>query len=319
MKTDTKQYINPNDKLKNDIEALGYRQLLLEDEALFDKYYSMLDGHYSSNLCFLNLYCWEDTLPTYFKEYEGFLVDICYDFMSGEIFVYPFMGKYTNEGIAKVFEMVRSDMEYLGVPYIIRDVSSWMRPYYEATGAEIEVIDLRQEMDYIFTPESFWAGMNTQDDRYRYKYFKRKNNYETVEITPDMVDEVTELMERVWCVKLGDCEECAYGCLKDVVVKLVKAFDKLNIQGILVRVDGVAQGISIVSEKYKMGVYQYKNAENKIKGINEYLLRECFERYMSGAEIINYTEDLGHENLRRYKEHMAPEFSLYSKLFLKVK
>ena len=65
-----------------------------------------------------------------------------------------------------------------------------------------------------------------------------------------------------------------------------------------------------------LGVYQYKNAVNRIKGINEYLLRESFERYLQSADTINYTEDMGVEILRYNKEYMAPAHTLLSKLTL---
>ena len=55
-----------------------------------------------------------------------------------------------------------------------------------------------------------------------------------------------------------------------------------------------------------MGVYLSKRTDNRIKGINEYLLRECFTRFLSGAEEINYTEDMGNEGLRAYKSKLAP-------------
>ena len=75
-------------------------------------------------------------------------------------------------------------------------------------------------------------------------------------------------------------------------------------------------GLCIVSCRNGLGVYQYKNAVNRMKGINEYLLRESFERYLQSADTINYTEDMGVENLRYYKEHMAPAHTLLSKLTL---
>ena len=50
----------------------------------------------------------------------------------------------------------------------------------------------------------------------------------------------------------------------------------------------------------------FKHTDNHLKGINEYLLRECFTRFLSGAEEINYTADIGDEGLRAYKSKLAP-------------
>ncbi|MCR4845647.1 MAG: phosphatidylglycerol lysyltransferase domain-containing protein [Eubacterium sp.] len=319
MRKDSKIYIPPEDNLIDNILKLGYRKLKLEDEKLFDSYFSQLDGYYSSSLCFVNMYSWEDTFPTFYTEYEGFIVGMNYDYIDSTVYIFPFFGKYNEEGVIKAFNKVCEDMKSLGRPVIIFDVSDWMLPYYEATGAEMDVIYHRSEMDYVFTREMFFEGLNKQDDRYRYNYFKRKFNYETVEVTPEMSSEVLELMEDVWCNRVESCEECAYGCLKHITNKQICVSDKLDVHGILVRVDGIAEGVSLVTNKNGMGVYQYKNANNSLKGINEYLLRECFERYMDGAEYINYTEDLGLATLRRYKMHMAPEYILKPKYLLKVK
>ena len=125
-------------------------------------------------------------------------------------------------------------------------------------------------------------------------------------------------MEREWCGE-KTCEECHCGCLLRVIDNLVPVFDKIRINGILVRVEGKMAGLCIVSCRNGLGVYQYKNAVNRIKGINEYLLRESFERYLQSADTINYTEDMGVENLRYYKEHMAPAHTLLSKTYINRK
>jgi hypothetical protein len=190
-----------------------------------------------------------------------------------------------------------------------------MLPYYEAGDIHFDIEDNRDYMDYTFTPEEFLAGMDKQDDRYRYNYFKRKFEYETEEITPLHREECRVFMEEEWCGNKS-CEECHCGCLLRVIDNLIAVFDKIRINGIIVRVDGKIVGLSIVSCHNGLGVYQYKNAVNRIKGLNEYLLKESFERYLKSARTINYTEDMGVESLRYYKEHMAPTYTLLSKLTL---
>ena len=77
----------------------------------------------------------------------------------------------------------------------------------------------------------------------------------------------------------------------EVTDKVVSSFDKINAYGILVRVDGKIAGFCIVTKKMGQAVYQFKHAINRIKGINEYMLRECYERYLQGVDFINYTEE----------------------------
>lgn len=317
MKTDNKEYINIPEDLLEKISDRGYQKVKPEDEEVFDKFYDAMNDHWSSSTCFLNLYAWHDTFPTYYKIFEDFIVSVNYDSTGGYIAAIPFIGHYTNEKVCDAMKVLESDFEYFGAKLTIYDVSNWMVPYYESTGIKFHITDNREEMDYIFTPEDFLAGMEAQDDRYRYNYFKRRNEYQVIELSSENADECTEMMERLWC-QYTDCEECHYGCLKSVIEILVRNIETLKAEGILVRVDGQAVGLSIVSVRNGLGVYQYKNADNHIKGLNEFLLRESFDRYMGDVTEINYTEDMGVESLRRYKEHMAPHYSLASKLILEV-
>lgn len=317
MKVDSKQYSRIPEDLLNKIIERGYKKVTPEDQKVFDKYYDEMNNHWSSSTCFVNLYAWHDTFPTYYKIFEDLIIAVNYDSTEGYISAIPFIGHYTEEEIIDAMKVLEADFEYFGEELMIYDVSRWMLPYYEATGIHFKVTDNREEMDYVFTPEDFMAGMDSQDDRYRYRYFMRRNEYEVVELTPELADECEEMMENLWC-EFTDCNMCHYGCLKNVIDIIVKNIDTLNAEGILVRVDGKAVGLSIVSVRNGLGVYQYKNANNHIKGINEFLLRESFDRYMSDVTEINYTEDMGVESLRRYKEHMAPHYSLESKLILEV-
>lgn len=315
MKQDDKKYVKIPQELLIRLRERGYRKVAVTDEALFDSYFDKMNDHWSSSTCFCNMYSWGDTFPTFFKEEDGMILAVNYVLLEGYLTGIPFIGEYTVPRIKDAVASLRDDFRYFGEKFSILDVCPWMYPYYAKSGVNFEVDDDRNYMDYLFTPEQFFAGMNTQDDRYRYRYFKRKNDYEVVEIEPSMADEIRVMMEELWCKDLP-CSVCHYGCLAKVVDNLVRCFDQLKVHGFIVRVDGKAVGLSIASVKRGLGVYQCKNANKRIKGLNEFLLRETFERYMQDVDTINYTEDMGVESLRRYKEHMAPEFSLSSKMII---
>ena len=318
MRIDEKQYFDIPPELLRKLKERGYQKVSVSDEALFDAYYDRMNDHWSSSTCFCNIYSWGDTYPTFFKEAKDMIVAVNYVREQGYLAGIPFIGEYTLPRVREAMDVLREDFRYFGEALSILDVSPWMYPFYAQSGVDFAVEDNRNYMDYTFTPAQFLAGMNAQDDRYRYRYFLRKNNVDAVEIEPSMREEICSLMEEVWCSGL-DCGMCHYGCLKKVIGNLTECFDRLNIHGFLVRVDGRAVGLSIVSVKRGLGVYQYKNADNRLKGLNEFLLQETFDRYMTDVDTINYTEDMGVERLRYYKEHMAPEFSLTSKMILTEK
>lgn len=314
MRQDTKKFFDVPESFSKAVAERGYKEVSWELQKVFDPYYDKMNGHWCANTSFLNLWSWREPIPTYyrFSEDKEFIYILFFQRETGRPISSPCLGYYTKDKLKKVVADIKSDFDYFGYQLRFCDITPWMLPYYTEAGIDFTVEDLREIQDYVFTPEEFRAGLDMPDDRYRYRYFKRKYNYETLEIDPSLTNECIEFMENHWCSSKS-CEECTYGCLKKVIENVVSRFDILRGYGILVRVDGEAAGLCIVTNRNGLGVYQYKNAINKIKGLNEYLLTESFERYMNDVDMINYTEDMGMESLRYYKQHMAPSYSLLSK------
>lgn len=315
---DNKKYYDIPSEISEGLKTLGYRVTVPEDQSLFDPYYDKMNDHWTSSSCFLNFIGWMDSFVVYVKETDDMIVNMIYLRNEGYLIAGPFLGRYDTDRIKKHLKMLREEFRILKTPMVLMDIADWMLPYYQAGDITFEVEDDRDARDYVFTPEEFTAGMDTQDDRYRRRYFERKFDFETIEITSAHAEEIDRFMEEKWCGYVSGCDACHSGCLKKVILNIVENFEKLRVNGILVRVNNEAAGICIVSCRNKLGVYQYKNAVNRIKGINEYLLHECYERYLKDADLINYTEDMGEESLRYYKEHMAPSFSLSPRLTLRA-
>ncbi len=316
MRADTKQYFDMDEALEAKIAERGYRCITPSDQNLFSPYYDAMNSHWCANTSFLTFIGWKAAIRPYFKVEGELILVLTYVRDVEALIACPCIGAYTEEKIRHACEVLHEDFAAFGRPFTLADIVPWMLPYYQDNPYHFAVEDLRSNMDYVFTPEEFVAGMEMQDDRYRYRYFKRKYNYETVELSPEHLEECKAFMNLHWCED-KPCDTCMCGCLADVVANIVADFDKLWAYGILVRVDGEMAGLSIVTCRNGLGVYQYKNAINRIKGINEYLLRESFNRYMTGAHIIDYTEDMGVESLRYYKSHMAPSYSLLSVMTLR--
>ena len=229
----------------------------------------------------------------------------------------PFIGRYSQGGFENAFRVFQSDMESLGVPLKVMFLSEWMLPFYQITGGiSWELEKPRELMEYIYQKADFVKSMDSSDSRYRYRYFVRKFSPETVVLTPDCREECLDCIKSVWC-PYQKCSDC-YACPLDAVSNVIGALDDLRSDGILVRVDGKPVGFCVVSCRNGLGLYMFKHADNHMKGINEYLLRECFTRFLSEADEINYTADIGDEGLRAYKSRLAaytlsPCVTLYQK------
>ncbi len=318
MKKDSKKYIKMPAELREKLYSRGYRQIEVEDEPFFDTFFEKMNGYWSSSTNVCNMICWQDTFPTFFKESDGMLLCLNYVCEEGRLYGIPMIGEYTDDGVRAAVATLKSDFESFGLNLVIMDVTNWMLPFFEKCGVEFDVVDDRDYMDYVYTNDMFLEGLNRKDDRYYYRLFVRRNEFEIEELTPGHIDEVRDFFESYWCAT-HECEDCHYGCLINVVSILTKAFDRMRLHGFIVRINGKMVGYSIVSVKKNYGIYQFKNAINNIRGLNEFILRETYDRYLTDVKEINYTEDVGIENLRYYKMHLAPEYRLSSKMVLTAK
>ncbi len=308
--------VMPEQQLQT-LERLGYQRVKPTDQRIFSPYYDQMNGHWSSATCFLCLVAYEGTITAFYKKAGEVLLCLEYDAIADELVAIPFIGRYTQETVSCAFQILQSDMAALGVPLVVMDIVPWMLSFYDKTGVSWEITDLRDLRDYIYQRSDFLASMESSDNRYRYRYFLRRYEPETITLTEEYWRECRDCMEEFWCPHV-DCSSCHYGCPRDTVVRVMKEFENMETDGLLVRVGGRPVGFCITTCRNGLGVYQFKHANNHIKGVNEYLLRECFDRFLADAEEINYTEDMGLEHLRTYKVRLSP-YTLQPKLTLRAK
>ena len=300
---------NIPEHLLQQLPQLGYRPVKPEDHRVFEPYYDAMNGHYASSLSFTCLLAWSDAISTFYKSVWGgegnLLVCLQYDGTVTQWTAIPFIGRYSRESVENAFRVLRMDMEALRMPLRVMDVSEWMVPFYQGAG-EIswDIENPREWMDYIYQRADFEKSLNSSDSLYRCRYFLRKFSPETVVLTSAHKEECLDCLRAFWCPG-RDCADC-FACPVDAIGNVVGALDNLRADGLLVRVGGRPVGFCITTCRNGLGVYQFKHANNHIKGVNEYLLRECFDRFLTVAEEINYTEDMGDEGLRAYKSKLAP-------------
>ena len=291
----------------NLIEHHGFKPLTTGDRDIFFRYYDLTDDYWCYTLCFTTLISWQEYYPVFFREYEGLLIFFVWDSLDGNFYLYPPLGHYEKNAVAACIEEAKSLFDDLGQKLYLIDVSEWMLPYIKTIEkVSWEITDDQGFFDYIYKRDDFEKSMETRERSYNYNYFVRKYAPETIELKIADADECVALCEKVWCTS-HDCKECYEGCcLKNVIKKAVSNIDQINAWGILVRSENEPIAYCVVSKYKGMGVYHFKKTARGFRGINEYLHRECFYRFLDGVEIINYTEDLGSEGLRKYKSRLAP-------------
>ena len=297
------------------LSQLGYRRLTQKDQRVFEPCYDKMNGHYASALSLPCLLAWSDAIRVFYKPVGSLLCCLQYDGTIETWTALPFIGRYSKESVGNALRVLREDMEALRFPLCVADVSEWMAPFYQSVG-EIswKIENPREWMDYIYQRADFEKSLNSSDSLYRRRYFLRKFSPETVVLTSAHKEECLDCLRAVWCSG-RDCADC-FACPVDAVSNVAGALDNLRADGLLVRVDGKPAGFCIVSCRNGLGCYLFKHADNHMKGINEHLLSECFTRFLSGAEEINFTEDIGNEGLRAYKSKLAP-YTLSPRMILR--
>lgn len=289
-----------------ELEEIGFRRLSAEDMKIFQPYYDKMNDDWASSLCFTSMVAWRHSIEIFYKQEEEFIICLAYDSTTERIVLLPFFGYYTQERINRAMQSIVKLLEDLEIEMIMTDVSKWMLPYYEAVpNIKWKLINDPGLCDYIYQKEDFISSMNTQEVRYNYNYFVRKFEPETVVIKPENVSECVEFIESEWCC-YHSCDECQYGCLQKTAMEAISNINFLNEYGILVRVKGQMVGYCLVTEYKGLAIYQFKKTQRSLRGLNEYLHKECFDRFLQNARVINYTEDMGLEGLRKYKSRLAP-------------
>ena len=286
----------------------GFRRLTQYDRNLFDKYYNEMNGYWPSSLCFTEMNGWKHSLTVYYKEVHDFMVCAAWNHDTSRLVFLPFLGHYTQDKVNATFAEVDKWMSEMQLPLVIMDVGEWMKEYYEAIpGVSFEVIYDRGLSDYMYKVEDFKNALQNEKIRYNYNYFVRRNQPLTVPIKPEHLQECLNLIDNNWCTT-HNCEECVYGCLKKTMENTIPYMEELDANGILVYVADELVAYCIVSCRRGMGSFHFKKTQRGFQGINEFLHRECLERFLQDAEVINYAEDMNLDGLRVYKSRLSEHF-----------
>lgn len=142
--------------------------------------------------------------------------------------------------------------------------------------------------------------------------FKRshvmRGRAEAAPITVDTVPECLDFLEK-WCEE-RDCDaspETDLACEKQAVVNSLTHLAVLDMNGLLMRVDGAVSAFGIASGLTpEMGVLHFEKAFSGIKGLYQYFDSLCARRLFNGYRYINKESDMDLERLARAKASYHP-------------
>lgn len=277
----------------------------LADKAVFDRYHKIYPLVVSEH-AFANLFAWNDSRPLEFLEAGQSLlifqrVDDC-----GILFGPPIGGLGTAEALA-VLEK-QTGLNALGAVRILDAAfnDGWI------------VSEDRDNFDYVYKREDL-TSLNGR------KYHAKRNlvsqclseydcHYE--EINQANIAEVKDLTYR-WCKDKG-CGKEPMLCAEFLAVsKLLEFFDKLDVFGAAIRINGRIEAFTVAeSLNPKTVVIHFEKAMPDFKGLYQLINNWFCKNALSDYEFVNREQDLGVQGLKKAKEsyfpdHYVKKYSLY--------
>lgn len=143
------------------------------------------------------------------------------------------------------------------------------------------------------------------------------NNTRIEKISRSNTEECIHFLE-LWC-RERECDKNPdedLACEKQACILALENIDNLDTMGIALRVHGTISAFGISSSlTADMGVLHFEKAFTRIKGLYQFLDKECAARLFPGKAFINKESDMGIEGLAKakksyYPHHLEESFQL---------
>lgn len=97
-------------------------------------------------------------------------------------------------------------------------------------------------------------------------------------------------------------------CEKKAITCALETMEELPWRGLYVRIDGEVCAFAIMSRLTReMGVLNFEKALGRIRGLYQFLDRECARRLFHDLKYINKESDMGIETLAEAKRSYDPK------------
>lgn len=169
--------------------------------------------------------------------------------------------------------------------------------------------------DYVFNKEdlAFLKGNKYAKKRNLINQFKKSHIDEgrvsVTELTPKDVDACLIFLDE-WCAERDGCDgpdDHDLACEKQAVINTLLHFEQMRQRGLVVRIDGQVNAFGIAAGLTgDMATLQYEKAFSSVKGLYQYLDRECARRLFEGYTYINKESDMGLPGIAKAKKSYHP-------------
>lgn len=301
------------------------KQLEINDKSLFDDYFLKYPPE-TSEFTFTNLFMWRKVYDFLFMEWKKHLLIFSNTYFKkklapfskdpNSVLFFPPIGPEPNKITIELFKSLKN-IEIHRAPEFL---SEGLRNNEEATNLNIEILEDRNNWDYVYPTEDLkeLAGNKYRQNRRWLTKFLENYEYEFEMITTDLVEKCKKL-QLEWCIMKGCEEDEDLEEEQKAIYDALDNLDTLNFKGAMICVDDkcVAYTFGEMLNSNTLVIHIEKahmEYEGSYQAIANLFLKSC----CGNAIFVNREQDLGIPGLRRAKEsykpsHMVKKSIIYQK------
>jgi hypothetical protein len=273
----------------------------VEDRDFFEQYYRRHRLAHSDN-SFANMVCWN-----HYAHYEYALVRdslVIASTIDGATSFRGPLGTRDSTVLEEVLRLACAEGDERAY-YLFGDA---YRQWVASLFPSLHVNEDRHFFDYVYLTAdlSELKGGKYLSIRRQLNRFRNECKYQTELMSRENLDDVREFLEK-WCQWKHCDEQPVLGYEKDAVLFAIDHFFEIDLEGLLLRIDGHVGAMAVYEElNEETAVIHFEkglpDCEGIYKGINYETARQLAPRYV----MINRESDLGVPGLREAKKRYHP-------------
>jgi len=226
----------------------------------------------------------------------------------GHRYLRPPVGPRDKKVYSDLLELASSH----GLDPKISMIGKQTRDWMEGEFADLTFEPHRDYFDYVYLASDLvdLPGKDYLKVRNYLNKFRKNNEYSVEPISRDNLPETRDFLIR-WCEQKGCEEEPFLLHERQATMNAIDHFIELGLEGMVIRVDGRIEALSIFEEMGPdIAVIHYEKANFEIVGLYQAINNEAARILRNRYTYIDRESDMGEEGLRRAKMKYRPHHML---------
>lgn len=265
------------------------RPLDIQDKMILDPVFDLLQPRISE-FSFAGLFLFRKAHDYRLTRINESLVVLGKGYDGGEYFLPPLNGDIK----AALDQLFEEEKELYGAD------EEFAERYLSGRG--LNLTEDRDSFDYLYLRDDLATlpGNRYHKKKNRINYFTARHNHEIASLSSSHFNQCLTLLEEWHKAAGGDSPSLAFEV--ESTAEALKQFEELNLQGIVVTVDGTVSGF-VIGERLNQetAVCHFEKAYPFMEGVPQLLNREFAARLFTDCRYLNREQDLGEPGLRNAK------------------